>query len=675
MKSVSNDYKAVMNKNIRNQGYISVGLNIVNSKAQAGAILDASEVAFWADVKTPFYKIYNRIDYATFEANFVKANGNFYFMPQNNTRMQVKSNGYVSKDINGKAKILLNDKYMLKGLTIDFGSNYPTEFEVETMSANYTYNNNSSYFICDDLFGETNYILITAISMSQPNNRLRINSITLGVGLTFGNTELSNVSYTDFVDGISAELSFQNAIINVIDLDNTFNIDNENSFVNFLEEGQTVTLSYGVRLDNNEIEWIDKASLMLSTWNSKRGSLSLTAKDKLAFLNDEYTLGNRIYTRTAYDEAEQIFTSLGLEPDEYDIDESLRDYELTNPMPPNTYAECLQLLCNSSRSIITQNEKGVLRIKANFEVTLNPEKIDIQTTNAAYWSKPISIFESVFDTYSDFSRNSIKADGSSLFVSGPTYNYNNTGYVTEVADSNGLFASNSIVTLRFGATFDYHGLYISFLNQLPEEFIITAYDDLDNIVHQYIVTSIDYETFVNEDFTGTYYLKIEITKAKPNSRVILSHFSFRGFSDYNLDQNLLLAYPTGYKDKLPKNVFVKINTYQLNENGEPELVDDNVWYKESLNAQGNNYYIDNKLISNVDHAQSIAQWIGNYYANNTLYDVDYRGDARVDADDIVYLFSDSVNNLQVRVEEHLLSFNGGLKGHVKMRKSLKLLGG
>ena len=94
-------------------------------------------------------------------------------------------------------------------------------------------------------------------------------------------------------------------------------------------------------------------------------------------------------------------------------------------------------------------------------------------------------------------------------------------------------------------------------------------------------------------------------------------------------------------------------------------------YDLQLNTTGETKKWSNALISTQDHAKLIAEWVGNYLNNNIEYDVSYRGDLRPDAGDIIFLQGRKTDRMQVFLEEHSLSFNGGaLSGSVTARRAI-----
>ena len=94
-------------------------------------------------------------------------------------------------------------------------------------------------------------------------------------------------------------------------------------------------------------------------------------------------------------------------------------------------------------------------------------------------------------------------------------------------------------------------------------------------------------------------------------------------------------------------------------------------YDLPLNTTGETKRWNNALISDQEHAGTVAEWIGNYLNNNIEYEVPYRGDFRPDAGDIIFLQGHKTDRMQVFLEENNLSFSSGkLSGDVKARRAI-----
>ena len=70
-----------------------------------------------------------------------------------------------------------------------------------------------------------------------------------------------------------------------------------------------------------------------------------------------------------------------------------------------------------------------------------------------------------------------------------------------------------------------------------------------------------------------------------------------------------------------------------------------------------------------EQALLVAEWIGNYYSNNISYDINYRGEPRLSASDIIKIESDKKANLQVEIENLTLDFDKSFSGTLEVRRA------
>ena len=621
----------------------------------------------------PFRNDAEYTEYATLEQNYMRVDGQMYFLPRETSGLyQLRNAPLTTQNIMETVKVTFPQEYSIKGLTIDFGKYYPTSFKIVTDEKELTYTNDKHDFSTTDVIGDTTNIQIIPISMVGGNKRLRVEKIVMGVGLTYRNNDVSTASFEEFVNGISAEIPYRKLSVTILDKNNVYNVDDDNSFINFLETGQKMELSYGMVLSDETVEWHKKATMLLTDWNSKKNQMSFTANDVLSILEDNYTIGNKIYDRTAYAEAISILKDAGFEPDEYFVDDCLRDVSLHNPMPEASHKECLQLLCNASRCILFVDSDGKVNIKANFANVIDPADMQVTSNGTAWWGNVTNVLYGNNNVYAELTRNFMRVDGSQFFLPRNTGTaIEQTGYVTSnVSDENGLFSENPVITLKLPATYTYYGLYISFQGNPPKEIKVSTYNG-DTLLKTFKYDDLKEKSLLNDEFENFDSIRFEITKAYPKNRVLIDKISFGDLSDYELKKYSMTENPYGYAERKTKDVFVKIYTFQNGEDNTPQVVEDNVYLKKSINNSGEIRYCENQLISTEDHARIVAEWLGNYYANNISYDVQYRGDPVLEAADIIFMESDIVNSLQVEVEKHKLNFNGAFNGTLQLRRAMR----
>lgn len=671
MISVSNKYKEVMSKPIRNRAYLSVGIGVINQNAQEDGVASGA-FEYWSHGNV-FNSNQSKVEYATLEENYMKADGNMLFVPENDDFLQLQNSGIVTSDFLGAVRIDFSEVFAIKGLTLVFGSAYPTEFVVETAQKTLTYTNNAESFATNDVLGDTDYILIKPLSMVGGQQRFRLKSVLMGVGLQYSNAQTKSFNHSDFVSTISEELPSESTTFSFYDENGLFDVDDDSSFIDYLETMQTIKVSFGIELDDGTVEWHQVATNYLKNWKSQKGVVTLTATDRLSQMEDEYSLGNKIYTRTAYEEAESIFADAGLQPDEYFIDDYLNDVVLTNPMPIGSHKECLQLLANACRCILKQNENGRIMIQANFATVLDPDDLTVTTNGVTAWSKPDNVLLGTNVIYAELNPNFLKADGQMYFLPEDEH-YLETAYVSEqVADESGLFEVNPTLTISMPAAYTYFGVNVDFGGNAPSELIVHTYK-ANALVESVKFKDLSQNAYLMHEFASFDTMTFEFTKGYPQNRVLVNKVSFGSLSDYVLTRLDMMENPMGYKERRVKSVKVKVFTYQ-NENGKPKEVEDSVFVEQVVHAVGESKILQNPLVSTTEHATLLAEWLGNYYGNNISYDLQYRGEPRINAGDIIHMESEKKSNLQVEITSNDISFNGAFSGHIELRRALKMMEG
>lgn len=672
MHNVSTAYKRAMDKPLRDRSFIQIGLGAINLEAQGTAEIYDTDLSYWSNERTVFVTDQPEEEYATYEQNFIKADGKLLFMPEENSPLPIRNVGVAANKILDGIKIKFDNAYAIKGLTINFGTKYPTEFTINDIH----FNNDAEIFTTTQLIGEVDSLEIKPIKfVNGLNGRLRIRNMLMGVGLNFSNEDVSDCSYEEFVSAITEELPSIKFSANILDPEHKYNVDSKDSFINFLEAGQNVSVAYGTTLADGTVEWIPLCNLSLTEWSSTRGKFSFTADDIFANREEEYSLANRIYTRSAYTEIENVLKDMGLTPDDYDIDNYLAAVTLNNPIEPTSHKEALQVIANACRCYVTQDYNGKVIVRPNFVLVVEPEDIQVSDDNTGTaYSKVDNVLVGSTDVYGDFTQNFIRADGSQ-FILPTTDNYLNTGYVSkEIAKFNGEFLENPKIVLEMDAAYTFFGYKINFDGNPPKEMKVITYL-YDSLVSTQTVTDLKEENAIFYEFKRFNKIVFEFTKGAANNRVLVRKISFGDYNDFHLTMNNMYEAPYGTRENTVKSVSVKIHTY-VNEtdndgNIVPKLVDDDVWYTLQINNVGDNILVQNPLVSNEDMAERLAEWLGNYYKNNVNYEVQYRGDARLNAADIIHMDSDAINNLQVAVERHSLSYNGAWRGSLVLRKALR----
>lgn len=141
--------------------------------------------------------------------------------------------------------------------------------------------------------------------------------------------------------------------------------------------------------------------------------------------------------------------------------------------------------------------------------------------------------------------------------------YKLTGYVSQqVANSNGTFTINPIITLSLNISYSWYGIIINFRNCKPLEFIIKTYDN-DTLVDNVVVTDVDSLNWTDYNRYGSANkVVIEFTKVEPYARVSIDYVGIGDATDYELSKDDMFDAPTiTMQDKL-KSITVQKQTYK-----------------------------------------------------------------------------------------------------------------
>lgn len=676
MKQASLAYKQAMAKQFRDRAYGLLSVGVVNKEAQSHSVINSS--FYLSNNKAPLKLNQVERTYASFEENHTLANGSFIFPPENNELFQLPTDvGAIAENILEPIIVRFNLSYDIKGLTIDFGTAYPTEFTVSNGKVTYTYTLNEQNFTCTDVFEKSTYLEITPIHfINGDNKRLRINYILMGIGITFDNDDISEINLTESVSYCSEELPSIQVTAKIIDSKHLFNVDDTSSFINFLADGQELDFSLGQTLADGSIEYIDMPKTYLSDWKSNGFYMSFTATDRIKLFDSTYSAGNYIHTRTLYDDAIAVLTDMGLEPDEYFVDTCLQDVTVSNPLPTATHRECLQLIANAGRCSLKQSQSGKTMINGNFENIIEPTDLVTYATGEADWSNADNVRFGSDVVYADFTRNFAPADGSMLFLPEDSAEYlEDTTFVSaEIADINGNFTTNPTLTLKLPAAYNYFGVQIIFNGNHPEEMTLQTYYD-DTLLNTYNIVVSENNFYIPGEFIRFNKFVFTFTKGYPRDRILVNKIALGELTDYRLVRMDMKEEPVGFMEKRVKDVQVKIFSFTPpeEEGQDPQQVEDSVYYVHNINSVGQTVTFENQLIGTQEHAQQVAEWLANYYANNISYEVKYRGDPRLDASDIIFMDSKLLNNLQVEIESLNLKFTGAYLGTLNLRRAINMI--
>lgn len=737
MQKVSKAYKESMKSSLRERAYIMISFGLVNQEAQAKATVDNGSYAYYSNKDNIFGEHIDDTVYATLEEEFTKVDGSMFFLPRATEGGRYYDTGIVSDKLISEARceviISLNTIATdFKGLTINFGENYPVDFDIvgSTGQTIEFRGNTKSKWSTEEVLENTTYIKLVFYKMKNPQSRLRIYSIMFGYGLVYYNDSVMSSALDSYVSPIGADVPQFDFSVTLKNYDHYFNVDNPNSAINYLETGQEMDIMYGYQTPGSDtIEWIQGNHLWCSEWESDDNTATIRCQDIFRNIDGEYVKG--LYSaagKSYYALAEEILKDAGIS--EYYIDPRLKKLYSNNPIPRVKYKEALQIIANACRCVLTQSRDGKVQIKSNFMPSAS-----IATNGEETYSNAANVLTDTPKVeYATLAGNYTPTDGTMFFLPRNGKAALTTGYVSkEISGANGTFTKNPVVTITMEAIRAYYGLKLVFGTALPAAFTIRTYKGGEP-VNEYPVEKDEINTtsIILRDFDDFDVMKIEFTKtAEPYNRIVLNYFSLSDVVDFTMNRRDMTSSPKAIKQELIKEVIVPCYTYQEN-NREENLVyedidvvagevetyyiqDPSYGYKVkldevegkatvvawsnyfvtikfnvtgsfklevqgyrykivekyatvSLNARGKTVKWKNPLISNTTMANELAAWLADYYTAGIEYEYDTRGNPELDATDIVYQENEFHDGMRVNIYRHTVNFKQAFSGRVTARR-------
>lgn len=737
MQKVSKAYKESMKFSLRERAYIMISFGLVNQEAQAKATVDNGSYAYYSNKDNIFGEHIDDTVYATLEEEFTKVDGSMFFLPRATEGGRYYDTGIVSDKLISEARceviISLNTIATdFKGLTINFGENYPVDFDIvgSTGQTIEFRGNTKSKWSTEEVLENTTYIKLVFYKMKNPQSRLRIYSIMFGYGLVYYNDSVMSSALDSYVSPIGADVPQFDFSVTLKNYDHYFNVDNPNSAINYLETGQEMDIMYGYQTPGSDtIEWIQGNHLWCSEWESDDNTATIRCQDIFRNMDGEYVKG--LYSaagKSYYALAEEILKDAGIS--EYYIDPRLKKIYSNNPIPRVKYKEALQIIANACRCVLTQSRDGKVQIKSNFMPSAS-----IATNGEETYSNAANVLTDTPKVeYATLAGNYTPTDGTMFFLPRNGKAALTTGYVSkEISGANGTFTKNPVVTITMEAIRAYYGLKLVFGTALPAAFTIRTYKGGEP-VNEYPVEKDEINTtsIILRDFDDFDVMKIEFTKtAEPYNRIVLNYFSLSDVVDFTMNRRDMTSSPKAIKQELIKEVIVPCYTYQEN-NREENLVyedidvvagevetyyiqDPSYGYKVkldevegkatvvawsnyfvtikfnvtgsfklevqgyrykivekyatvSLNARGKTVKWKNPLISNTTMANELAAWLADYYTAGIEYEYDTRGNPELDATDIVYQENEFHDGMRVNIYRHTVNFKQAFSGRVTARR-------
>ena len=287
--------------------------------------------------------------YATLEKNFLTLDGEETFMGDS------VSVAYWSKTMSDEDGIMQNEPE----IEINFTNNVHSSIGITLTFSQYsyasqltiTYYNSSDEVISTKTFEPDNYeyfceqvvanykkIKIKFEKTNYPYRYIKLFRILFGKVVEFDGSSLISANLLESVNILSDQITINTLEFSVYSNDDRFNILNPEGVYKTLQERQLVN-AYKITENNT----IDMGTFYLNSWTSEKDNkMRFTAIDLTGILDNSNFVGGIYADITVENLISQIMTSAGISSLFYEIDNEIKDLELSGYIPICTHRQALQ---------------------------------------------------------------------------------------------------------------------------------------------------------------------------------------------------------------------------------------------------------------------------------------------------------------------------------------------
>ena len=408
MQHVSDDWKAIHRQQLLNETFVEISFDIADPNALNDVTSEDNGAVYISNTaQTVDVVDKNIVPYGTLEENLWLLDGSRRFVPDS----EFGDNGFIGNTLSGadgtfdKIPIITLSfsevhQPIIAGITITWGvvyGEFAEEFRVvayngSTVVADKTVRGNISVksVVLMDI---ENYdrIRIEVLKWCLAYHRPRVSEIFVGINKVYTKNDLTGYEHTQEVSPIGATTPINKVGFSIDNSDNQYDPNNSDGLSKYLMERQEMRVRYGMKLNDDTVEYIPAGVFYLSEWDAPQNGMEakFTARDLLEFMRGVYTKGQyHAEGISLYDLAVEVLTeaTLPLNDDgsvKWVIDESLKSIYTVAPLPMVSIAECLQYIAQAACCVIYCDRVGVIHIEPIVD-----EQSDYNLTSFNMYSRP-----------------------------------------------------------------------------------------------------------------------------------------------------------------------------------------------------------------------------------------------------------------------------------------------
>lgn len=340
----------------------TVELNIFDTTAQSDSTLAVSNIQDFSNINS--IKEESEITkVATLESDYFLLDGSYDY--KDNVEDIEKHVGYFSDEFTTRIVSTFLQNHSSVGITFHFWDVYPDSISMVFYDENNvvlgrgTYTPNSLNYFCE--LEVDNYRKVE-IEITSLERYVRLNYIDYGASLVYGDgldKKLKTCTVTEENNAISSEIPANESKVEVIDSEKLFEITNPKSYYKYLQKRQQFKIT----------ELIDKTKQYICThylkeWSQENEAIAtFTLQDVIGVMSDTTFYGGMYDNVTAENLFKEIFYDFGLDDDQFEIDEKIKEKTLSGLIKVGSHRDALQQVAFACGACVDTTRSEKIRIR------------------------------------------------------------------------------------------------------------------------------------------------------------------------------------------------------------------------------------------------------------------------------------------------------------------------
>ena len=263
---------------------------------------------------------------------------------------------------NPKLLIQFTSQHSSAGITLYFADDYPAELMITWYTVtgikliSKTFYPDSLVYVCDNPVQNYGKIEVEFIRTSYPKRYIKLQYILYGKYIVWDKDMIQSGKVQEDIDVTSATIPINTANISIVDVQNDFDIGNENGAWKYVQKTQEVTLS-----EYRNGDMIPIGAFYVDDFSFSKNIASFKLIDGVGLM-DKYTFyGGRIYeNETAGAILQAVFAAAGIT--KYSIADEVAEICLSGYLGIQTCRKALQRVCFACGAVADDSRSDTIKV-------------------------------------------------------------------------------------------------------------------------------------------------------------------------------------------------------------------------------------------------------------------------------------------------------------------------